>query len=229
MQKIPQPILIFLGPPGCGKGTQARMAAHKYGLIYLGCGDILREEVKGESDDAKVMREHMKKGDLLPDELVTKIFIGKLKGVLDTGIGVSIDGYPRNIEQAKELNKIIKQYKSAFSSVVLIDLDEQTAADRILKRKICTRCKQSIPYSDETKGLKRCPQCGGELIIRADDTEETVKERWREYITKTQPVAEYYGEKVIKVDGKPRIDTIFERIVTDLERISTDHGFSRKI
>lgn len=215
-QQIPQPVLIFLGPPGCGKGTQARMAAHKYGLIYLGCGDILREEAKSDSDNAKAMKEHMKKGELLPDELVTKIFIERLKKILDTGIGAVVDGYPRDLMQAKELDKVIRQYESAFSKVILIDLDEQTAADRILKRRVCTRCKQSIPYSEETRDLKRCPQCGGELISRADDTPETAAERWKVYENQTLPVVKYYGEMVLRVDGKPSIEEIFKEVVSKI-------------
>lgn len=227
--QIPQPILIFLGPPGSGKGTQARMVAKKYGIIYLGCGDILRAESKKDTDEARQMKEFMKKGELIPDELVSKIFIGEFKKVLETGIGTVVEGYSRNIEQAKELDKVIGEFKNAFSKVILIDLDKQTAVDRILKRKICTRCGQSIPYFDETKDLKRCPDCGGELIIRSDDTLETVEKRWKVYVNQTEPVIDYYGDKIIRINGKPAIEVIFERIITDLKRISTDHGFSQNI
>lgn len=225
MQNLPKPVLIFLGPPGSGKGTQARMAAEKYGLIYLGCGDILRETVKGDTGNAKVMKEHMKKGKLLSDELVTKIFIEKFKETLKTGVGVAADGYPRDIGQAKELDKAIGEFENIFSKVIFIDLDEQTAEDRILKRRTCTRCKKTIPFSEETKVLKRCPDCGGELIVRADDTPETVKKRWSAYVEKTEPVIEYYksGGGVIKVDGKPEIEEIFEQINTNLELIGTNH------
>jgi len=213
MQKAPQPIIIFLGPPGSGKGTQARMTAQRYGLAYLGCGDILRETAKGATENSKAMKEHMIKGELLSDALVTKIFIDKFKETLKSGIGAVADGYPRDIKQAEELDNAIKEFDNAFSVIILIDLDKKTAEDRILKRRICTRCEKPIPYTKETKELKRCPDCGGELIVRADDTQETFEKRWEFYVKKTEPLIGYYGDRILKIDGKMAIEDVFQNIV----------------
>jgi len=215
MQNLPKPIIIFFGPPGAGKGTQSRMIAQKYALMYLGSGDILRETSKENSDDARTMKEYIKKGELVPSDLVGKIFIEKFKEVLIGGLGAVLDGFPRNIEQAEKLDEAIKDFENVFVKIILIDLDEKTAIDRMLKRRICTRCNRSIPYRKETKDLKRCPDCGGELIVRKDDDEDIIRQRFKVYQKETEPLIEYYGDKVVKIDGKPEIEEIFEEIISN--------------
>ncbi|MFH1175524.1 MAG: nucleoside monophosphate kinase [bacterium] len=216
MQNL-KPIIIFLGPPGSGKGTQARMVAEKYGLFYLGSGDILREIAKESSERAKYIKECARKGILVSDEFITEIFIEKLKDILKRGVGAVLDGYPRNVEQAEDLAEALDENKNINFKVFLIDLDEDTATERMLKRRICSRCKESIPFNEETKSLARCPKCGGELILRKDDNEETVKNRLEVYRQETNPLIDFYLDSLTRIDGKPKIDEVFEEIVEKLK------------
>jgi len=195
------------------------MLAEKFGLFYLGCGDILRDTVKAGGNVAKTIKEYQKQGKLVPTEIVTEIFIEKLKEALSGGVGVVLDGYPRDIYQAKALDNVLKEIDNVSVKVILIDLDKNIASDRILKRKTCARCKQTIPYTEETKNLKRCPDCGGELIVRSDDSKETVQERRQTYEKETEPLIDYYGDQIIKIDGEPKIEEIFQDIVSKITNI----------
>ncbi len=212
--QLPKQIILFFGPPGSGKGTQTRMLAEQFGLFYLGCGDILRSVSQENSEVARIIKEHQREGKLVPTEIVTEIFISKLKEILSGGIGVVLDGYPRSIYQAKALDNALKEVDNVSVKVILIDLGKETASDRILNRKTCTRCKKTIPYTEETKDLKRCPDCGGELITRSDDSIETIKKRWEEYEKETRPLIDYYGDQIIKINGKPAIKDIFQDIIS---------------
>ncbi|TRZ78087.1 hypothetical protein D4R87_01465 [bacterium] len=234
LNQLPKQIILFFGPPGSGKGTQTRMLAEKFGLFYLGCGDILREAStfaeasvdKSTQDNAiqgkevaVIIKKYQKEGKLVPTEIVTEIFLHKLKEALSGGIGVVLDGYPRDIYQAKALDNVLKEIDNISVKVILIDLNKKIASDRILKRKTCTRCKQTIPYTNETRDIKRCPDCGGELIARSDDTEETIQTRWEAYEKETKPLIDYYGDQIIEIDGEPEIEEIFQDIISKITNV----------
>ncbi len=214
--QLPKQIILFFGSPGSGKGTQARMLAEKFGLFYLGCGDMLRDFSKENSDNAKTVRESQKRGELVPTEIVEKVFFQKLEETLSKGISVISDGFPRNIAQAEALDKVLRKIGKISIKVVLINLSKESAFNRILNRKTCARCKATVPFNSKTKDLKRCPDCGGELILRSDDSKKTLQKRWETYEKETKLLTEYYGKQIIRIDGEPDIEDVFQEVVSKI-------------
>lgn len=206
--------VIFIAPPAAGKGTQSTNLERKYGYVHISTGDLLRKAIKDETPIGKEVKDIIAKGQFVKDEIVTELLTEKLE---NTNTNFILDGYPRNIAQAKTLDEILAKLSIDNVIVIYLQLDEQTAMQRALGRMICKQCGQSYhKYIDGLKPLKEneCDNCHIELNIRDDDNEEVFKKRYNSYLNETNPLIEYYKEKdMLKVvDSRASSDIIFENI-----------------
>jgi len=207
--------LVLLGPPGAGKGTQAAAITARFGIPQISTGDILRAAVAGRTELGLRAKEYMDKGLLAPDELV----IGLMKERIledDCAEGFILDGFPRSIPQAEALEKVTN-----IDYVVNIAVDEDVLVRRLTSRRSCKRCGAVFNIlfrPPETKGV--CDSCGGELYLRDDDNETTVRGRLETYRTSTEPLIDFYRKKsiLLTVDGDREIGEISKEILGKLER-----------
>ncbi|PZU07072.1 adenylate kinase [Sphingomonas sp.] len=204
-------LLILLGPPGAGKGTQAQLLTSKYGYVQLSTGDMLRAAVKAGSEVGKQAEAIMKSGGLVSDEIVTKLIADRLDGE-SQATGFIFDGYPRTQAQAESLDALLSERGLKLDHVIELDVDEDALVDRISGRYTCARCNEG--YHDRYKLPKTagvCDVCGStEFKRRPDDNAETVRTRLAEYRAKTAPILPYYEAKglVTRVDGMADIEDV---------------------
>ena len=196
--------LIFVGPQGSGKGTQAKRIAKRFGFCHISSGDLLREvtgDLKLEVD------RFMNKGDLVPDELIIRILKERLKKV-DCKKGFILDGFPRNVSQVKELAKI-----TDIDKVVEISISDEESIKRISGRRNCVKCGAifNVNSSPRPKVEGVCDKCGGELVQRADDNEKALKERLKVYHKETERILKMY--KFMRVNGNNSIEKVEADIV----------------
>lgn len=206
--------LVLLGPPGAGKGTQAVRIAEKYQILHISTGDIFRANVKEGTPLGQKAKEYMDKGLLVPDELVCDLVEDRLSKE-DCKNGYLLDGFPRTVFQAKHFDNYLKANGIALDSVVDIEVDEDILLPRMIGRRVCRNCGK--PYHIETMPPKKagvCDVCGGEVYQRADDCEETVKNRFKVYQDQTSPLIEYYKESglLAPIDGSKAMNEVFEDI-----------------
>ncbi len=186
--------VILLGPPGAGKGTQAREIVEKYGLVHLSSGDMLRAECKAGSELGGKVTEFMDSGALVPDELVTEVVISQIHKELQTGAkGVLLDGFPRTITQAEDLGAALEKAGEKIAAVIDLKLDDETIIDRMAGRRSCPHCGRVYHITANPPGNgMACDECDTEITQRKDDAEEVVRERLQVYASQTQPLEEYY-------------------------------------
>jgi len=213
--------LILLGPPGAGKGTQAKDIAAKHGLIQLSTGDMLRAAVKAGTETGRKAKAIMDKGDLVPDEVVLRIISERLDEA-DCKGGVILDGFPRNLAQAAALDKMLAQKKRKLDAVIELKVDDGQLIQRIVGRFVCAKCGEG--YHDRFKRPKVrgvCDVCKStEFSRRPDDTAETVNKRLMVYYRETAPLLGYYFCKgnLRTVDGMASIDQVAAEIDEVLAR-----------
>lgn len=202
--------LILLGAPGAGKGSQATKIANKYGIAHISTGDALRANIKNGTELGKYAKSFIDKGQLVPDEVVVGIVADRIKED-DCKNGFLLDGFPRTIAQAEALAKL-----TDVDYVINIDVNFDLVTARIAGRRMCS-CGES--YHVSTYDSDVCAKCGSPLYQRADDKEETVKERLSVYEKQTAPLVDYYRAtgKLIDVDGNKTIDEVFAIIVGILD------------
>lgn len=200
--------IILLGAPGAGKGTQAKRLAEKYNIPHISTGDIFRANIKNQTPIGVVAKSYIDKGQLVPDEVTVEIVKQRLQEE-DAQKGYLLDGFPRNIFQAQELDKF-----SNVEKVIDISVDLDKLLQRITGRRVCPLCGESF-HVTMLNGSTVCSYCGGDLIQRPDDNEETVKSRLEVYQKQTAPLIEYYKNsgKLVTVDGDKQIDEVFNSIV----------------
>lgn len=205
--------LILLGAPGAGKGTQATKIAEKYGIVHISTGDIFRANIKGGTEIGKLAKSYIDAGKLVPDEVTCEIVRDRLTWD-DVKKGYLLDGFPRNLFQAEELEK--------FANIdVCLNLDVDTALimERICGRRVCS-CGESYHVST-LNGKNTCAKCGKQLYIRDDDNPETVKTRLETYDKNTAPLIEYYakrGKLQTVVCGTKSPDEVFEEVRRILDK-----------
>ncbi len=207
--------LILLGPPGAGKGTQARRLQENYGIVQLSTGDMLRAEVESGSNLGRQAKEIMDSGDLVSDELIIAMISTRIDQD-DCSNGFILDGFPRTTGQAEALTGMLEDKGLSIDLVIELDVDDDAMVERITGRFCCTRC--GAGFHDEFKKPEKegvCDECGGtEFIRRADDNAETVQNRLRAYHEQTAPIVSYYREKGVmeSVDAMLSIDEVTERL-----------------
>jgi len=215
--------IVLMGPPGAGKGTQAKKLAEKFGMVHLSSGDILRAERASGSRLGKRLAAHMDAGELVPDEIVVEVMA---KAIIagDSDKGLVLDGFPRTVRQAEALDAQLERAGKALDAVVMIDADDDLIAQRITGRRSCPECgkvyhvKFMPPRRDEV-----CDVCGAELIQREDDSESVVRQRLEAYKSQTTLVNRYYRDcghvKVIDVDGNRPAEKTAASIADGLDAI----------
>jgi adenylate kinase len=186
--------LIFLGPPGAGKGTQAQRLRDDFHLPYISTGDMLREHVKNETELGRKAKEHMDAGGLVPDDLVIAMLSERLQQG-DTGDGFILDGFPRTIPQAEALEQELQRLSRRITAVLLIDVPDDVLVERISGRRVCVKAGHNyhVEY-DPPKHDNVCDQDGSRLVQRDDDKPEVVRERLKTYHDQTEPLISYYDE-----------------------------------
>ena len=204
--------LVLLGPPGAGKGTQSIVLSKIYKIPHISTGDILRESVKKSLPLGIKAKSYMDKGELVPDEIVTGIVVERLKNA-DTNNGYILDGFPRTVKQAEDLDTALDKSGSTIDMAVYFDTSEATAIERLSGRRVCKACgfnyhiKNIPPKKDGV-----CDKCGSELFQRPDDKEDTVRNRLKVYEVQTKPLVDYYTKKGIikEVSGDLGVESLFE-------------------
>lgn len=201
--------IIFIAPPAAGKGTQSDLLVKKYGYIHISTGDLLRNEIASGSDLGKSITEIMDSGNLVGDDIVTELLRNRLSQD-DAKKGFILDGYPRNIDQAKTLKNIASDLNIDSFTAIYLEMSESVAMHRALGRQTCPKCGRGYnKYEDvmKPKNENYCDDCNVELTSRSDDNEETFKNRFASYIKNTEPLLEYYKElgilNVIDNSGTP--------------------------
>jgi adenylate kinase len=203
--------LLFFGPPGAGKGTQAKKVAKEFDIVHISTGDILRDAVSKGTELGKKAKAIMDRGELVSDEIMNRLVKEKLEE-LDSFI---LDGYPRTLDQAKFLDQATKELKKEIDAAVLIDVSEEEIVKRISNRRVCPNCgKVYNLISLKPKEDEKCDVCGTKLIQRDDDKEEVVRERYKVYKNNTEPVIEYYrkNNKIITIDGAQNIEDVTKEL-----------------
>lgn len=208
--------IMFIAPPAAGKGTQADLVSNKYHIPHISTGDILREISKEDSEIGKYVYETLASGQLVKDEITYQLIEERLNRD-DCKNGYIIDGFPRNIEQAYEYDKILNNLGYDIGNVILLDIDKKTLEKRITGRRLCEDCGAIYNINDEEKSPKVesvCDNCGGKLYQRSDDNLEAFETRYQTYLDKTEPIIDYYRKKGVlkEVDGNNTIENIFDSI-----------------
>jgi adenylate kinase len=204
--------VAFLGPPGAGKGTQARDLAQEWGVLHLATGDMLREAVAAGSPLGREAKGYMDKGALVPDDVIIRM-MGERLGA--AGRGFILDGFPRTIAQAEALAKLLKDLGQTLDTVVYFDVSEPELLRRLTGRRVCRKCGHSYHLtSNPPKRAGVCDECGGELYQRDDDGEATVRNRLEVYQRQTAPLLDYYRQRNLlgTVSGEGPVSTIRDAI-----------------
>jgi len=211
--------IILIGPPGSGKGTQAKMIVDKYHVKHVSTGDILRENVRSGTPLGVEAKKFMDAGGLVPDDVVIGLVRERLKES-DCKNGYILDGFPRTVNQAKSLDDILSKMSDGLTHVVSIEVDEKDLLTRLTGRRTCRACSAMYHVTFEPpKKSGVCDKCGGELYQRDDDKEETITSRLKVYKQQTEPLITYYrGTGLLKtVPGTGGIKDIFNSITKVLE------------
>ena len=211
---MPELNLIFLGPPGAGKGTQAQRLAKDFHLPYIATGDMLREEVKNETELGGKAKEHMDAGNLVPDDLIIAMIAERMEDP-DSGDGFILDGFPRTTAQADALSEAMEERDRRLTAALLIEASDEEVIRRISGRRVCVKNGHTYHVeSDPPKHEGVCDQDGSRLIQRDDDKPETVKHRLETYHEQTEPLVEYYEERDLlrRFDGSRSPTEVHDRV-----------------
>lgn len=188
--------IILIAAPSAGKGTEAKILNEEFSIPHISTGDLLRDATKKNDDTAKMINELISNGKFVSDEIVLNLLKDRLS-MDDCLNGYILDGFPRNVEQAKAYDKILMELNKDIGLVIVMDIDKEIAKSRVVGRYICPKCGKIYNINNELKPKSGmlCDDCNIDLIHRSDDTAETYEERYKTYVEKTQPLIEYYSDK----------------------------------
>ena len=208
--------IMFIAPPAAGKGTQAELVVAKYHIPHISTGDILREISKEDSELGHYVFETLASGKLVKDEITYQLIQDRLSKD-DCKNGFIIDGFPRNLEQAIEYDKILANLGYTIGNVIYININEKTLEKRITGRRICEDCKTIFNINDPVSAPQIesvCDNCGGKLYQRNDDNLEAFQTRYQMYLEKTEPIIEHYRKQNVlhEVNGEDTVENVFKEI-----------------
>jgi adenylate kinase len=210
--------LVLVGPPGAGKGTQAEFISEHFAIPKISTGDIFRANVSGGTELGRMAKKYMDAGDLVPDE-VTNAMVRDRLAQPDAVDGFLLDGFPRNVQQAGELDDILDQIGSNLSVVLDLDVDHDEVVRRLSGRRTCKKCGHvwHVEYDPPSQsGI--CDKCGGELYQRDDDRPETVRHRLEVYAQQTEPLIKFYADRkqLVAIDALGHVEDVTERAIAAL-------------
>jgi adenylate kinase len=215
--------VIFLGPPGAGKGTQARQLARACGAAHVATGDMLRDAVRDGTRLGLEAKRYMDKGELVPDEVVIGLVDERLARA-DAARGSVLDGFPRTVAQAEALDRLLRGRGVEVDRVIFLDVAGDELRRRLTGRRVCRRCGTAFNLaSGPPAAPDRCDRCGGELYQREDDAPEAVTHRLEVYATQTAPLLDYYRRRnlLTTVAGTGRVDEVSDAIRQALRPVAT--------
>jgi adenylate kinase len=210
--------VVLLGPPGAGKGTQAKLLQDEFGACQISTGDILRKAVAEQTNLGKEASGYINRGALVPDDVIVNLVAERLKE-RDCENGFILDGFPRTIPQAEGLDRILKTAGLSLNGVLSVQVPESIIIERLAGRRTCRSCGAlSHMVFNPPKKAGVCDRCGGELYQRDDDREETIANRLKVYEKQTAPLANYYQERGLlrEIDGVGEVDDIRARVTKAL-------------
>lgn len=210
--------IIMLGAPGAGKGTQAKRIAEKYSLPHISTGDIFRANIKNGTELGNKAKSYMDAGKLVPDEITIGMLIDRINEE-DCSQGYVLDGFPRNLAQARSLDEALKKQNNKIDYAIDVEVPDENIIKRMGGRRACLNCGATYHLEFMPTKLEGiCDKCGNQIVIREDDKPETVKERLKIYHEQTQALIEYYAEAGIlrEVDGTLDINEVFSAILSIL-------------
>lgn len=210
--------IIFIAPPAAGKGTQSKLISKEYNIPHISTGDLLRDEVASGSALGKFLKAEMDLGNLISDDIIVNLLRNRITKV-DCNNGYILDGYPRNVEQAKIYDILVQELGKEIGNVIFMEIDRDLALKRTLSRMICSACGTS--YNKDVQDLNPriagiCDKCGHALKVRSDDGAETFANRFDTYLKETKPLIEYYQAKglvkELKINEEDSTEDVFEKL-----------------
>jgi adenylate kinase len=210
--------VVILGAPGAGKGTQADILSQKIDVPHIASGDLFRRALEEKTELGLLAKGYMEKGELVPDEVVTKMILERVSQP-DCASGCVFDGFPRTLPQARALDEALKSQAKSIDKAIYIDVPNEELVRRLSGRWLCRRCQTPYHVTESPPEVPgRCDKCGGELYQRPDDKEETVKERIRVFLAQTVPILDYYEEqaKLTRVNGNLGVQVVAKEMMSAL-------------
>jgi adenylate kinase len=207
---------VLFGPQGCGKGTQGELLADRFDVPVIGSGEMFRAEISEKTHLGKIVQEYVDSGLLAPDEVVNAVVQQRLQK-LDLSKGSILDGYPRNVEQATHLDRIMK-----INLAIHVKISDTEAVRRLLGRRQCAKCKYVYNVTEAPPAIENvCSVCGGVIVKRADDTEDVIRRRLATFHFMTEPLASYYRQRgvLLVVNGEQSIPYVFEDLVKKMAKL----------
>ena len=210
-------VIILLGLPGSGKGTQAELLQKEFGFICMGSGTLLRARKGTDDFTGNKIASVIDKGNRVPTPVIAKMWMEEFEKYKTEGFkGLIIDGSPRTILEKDLIEQALGWYEWLENKkIILVDISTEQSVMRLTKRRNCKECGRPIPFIGELKNIEKCPDCGGELVGREDDNEEGVRSRLEWFKTDVQPVVDYYEEKgeLLRINGEQSIEGVFKDVL----------------